>query len=615
MSSSPEGSKTLRRRSFLKSVAAVGGIAALTPLAAACGSPATPTAAPKPTEAPKVEAKPTEAAKPAATAAPKPTEAPKPTAAPAKPTEAAKPAAQLHKEQILKFNILGETRTVDPTHAEDTNSSVVIQQIFARLVRYKSDLSVEGDIAESWTVAPDGKSYTFKLKDTKWSDGKPVTAKDFEYAFKRMADPKVASPYSHFIYTIKGVEAYNSALGTKEKPLTPSDADLAKLRDAVGVKAVDDKTLKIDLEVPASFFLSLLAHSNMAPVRQDVVDKHGDKWTDADKIVSNGPFLLESWTPKSDIVMKRNPSYFGKAPTLEKIKLTFMSEDATAFAAYQNNELDISHSIPDAQIPQIRQDPKLKAEIVETNELATYYVGLNNKEKPFNDKRVRQAFQMAVDTKTLCEKVLAGVPRPAKSFIPPGMPGHQPEIGFDFNPQKAKELLAQAGYADPKTFPKVTLVYNTSSGHKLRMEYVQAQIKQNLGVDIGVENWEGQTYFRKVATEHPLMYRIGWIGDYPHPNNWLNEVFKTGSGQNYGLYSNKEFDDLNAKALSETDPKKALDLYAQAQKLLVEDAGALWLYYYGRFRLVKPWVKGLVTTPIDSYLGSMHWKDIQILAH
>lgn len=604
----------LRRRSFLRGIALAGGALALSPLVAACGAPAA-----TPTEAPKPAAAPTEAPKPAsaaATEAPKPTEAPNPTAA-TKPTEAPKPAGdQLAKDQVLRVVLLDEPNGIDPSLAEDTGQATLINQLWCNLVRYKPDLTVEPDCAASWKVSDDAKTYTFTLRDgLKWSDGKPITAKDFEYSFKRIVDPKVASPYAGFVYEIKGAEAYNTAMGTADKPAKPSDADLQKLRDAVGAKAVDDKTFQVDLTDPAVYFLTILPQANLVPLRQDVIEKGGDKWTDPGSIVSNGPFVLDQWVPKSKIVLKKNANYWDKVPTLDRVEITYQTEDATAFAAYQNNEIDLSSTIPDAQIPQIRNDAKLKNEILAGSSLSTYYIGFNVKTKPFDNMKVRQAFQMAIDTKTLCEKVLFGVPKPAKSFIPPGMPGYQPEIGFDFDPAKAKQSLADGGFKDPTTFPKVTLVYGTSSGHKLRMEYIQQQIKQNLGIEIAVENWEPQTYFRKLATDHPAMYRAGWNSDYPHPNDWLNVVWATGSDQNYSQWSNKDYDAMNKKAAAEPDQTKALAMYAQTQKTLVDEAPAAWIYFYGTFRLVKSWVKGFQATSQDPTPGSFFWKNISIMAH
>jgi len=522
---------------------------------------------------------------------------------------------ELAKDQVLHFNLLDEPNTIDPSYDEDTTEETVIKQTFVGLVRYKPDLTVEPAIAESWKISADAKQFTFKLRDTKWSDGTPVTANDFEYAFKRFLDPKIASSYAFFLYDVKGAEAYNTALGTSDKPLNPSDADLAKLRDAVGVKALDAKTLQVDLAVPAVYMLNIFAQGDLSPLKKDVIDKYGDKWTEPANIVSNGPFKLKSWEHKSKMVLERNPNYFDKAPTLERIEFSFITEDAPAWAAYENNELDISHTIPDAQIPQLRTDPKYSKEVIEGTQLATYYVSMNTNKPPFDKKEVRQAFQMAVDTKTLCEKVLNGTCRAAKSFVPPGMPGYQADIGFDYNPTKAKELLAKAGYPDGKGFPEVTLVYNTSTGHQLRMEYVQSQLKQNLGINIKLENWESKTYFRKVDTDKPQMARMGWMSDYPHPNDWLRIVWASDAGQNYLKWKNTQFDDLVTKAAAEVDQKKAIDLYNQAQKILVDEAPAIWIYYYGTFRLVKPWVKGLVTTPQDPNIGAYFWKDIQIAAH
>ncbi|TAK36039.1 MAG: peptide ABC transporter substrate-binding protein, partial [Chloroflexota bacterium] len=503
-----------------------------------------------------------------------------------------------------------------PGLINEVGQEAVTKQIFTGLVRYKPDLTVEPALAEKWEASPDAKTYTFTLKDTKWSDGTAVTAADFEYAIKRMLDPKFASTYAHFLYDLKGAEAFNGALGTKNKPKQADDATLAKLRDAVGVKALDARTLKFDLENPASYFLSLLAQGNVSPIKKDVVEKFGDKWTEPGNIISNGPFLLKSWAPGSKITLERNPNYFDTRPTLDRIEITFITDDATAYAAYRNGELDISSNIPDALVQQIRQDSSLSKDILQDNTLRTTFLGFDVKAKPFDDKRVRQAFQMALDTKTLNDKVLNGIHTPAKSFIPLGMPGFQPEIGFDFNPAKARQLLAEAGYPDGKGLPKVTAMYATSTANKLRMEYIQAQIKENLGIDIELENVEGKSFGARLVSDPAPMFFLGFASDYPHPNNWLRVAWgEIGSGVNFSQWSNTGFDDLVRKAAAEPDQKRQLDMYAQAQKILVDDAPALWMYFQGRFRLVKPWVKGLKTTPQDPQVGAYFWKDLQIAAH
>lgn len=533
-------------------------------------------------------------------------------AAAAQPT----PAVSLAKDQVFRYNFTSEPATLDPGLINEVGQEAVTKQIFTGLVRYKPDLTVEPALAEKWEASPDAKTYTFTLKDTKWSDGTAVTAADFEYAIKRMLDPKFASTYAHFLYDLKGAEAFNGALGTKNKPKQADDATLAKLRDAVGVKALDARTLKFDLENPASYFLSLLAQGNVSPIKKDVVEKFGDKWTEPGNIISNGPFLLKSWAPGSKITLERNPNYFDTRPTLDRIEITFITDDATAYAAYRNGELDISSNIPDALVQQIRQDSSLSKDILQDNTLRTTFLGFDVKAKPFDDKRVRQAFQMALDTKTLNDKVLNGIHTPAKSFIPLGMPGFQPEIGFDFNPAKARQLLAEAGYPDGKGLPKVTAMYATSTANKLRMEYIQAQIKENLGIDIELENVEGKSFGARLVSDPAPMFFLGFASDYPHPNNWLRVAWgEIGSGVNFSQWSNTGFDDLVRKAAAEPDQKRQLDMYAQAQKILVDDAPALWMYFQGRFRLVKPWVKGLKTTPQDPQVGAYFWKDLQIAAH
>jgi oligopeptide transport system substrate-binding protein len=591
----------------------LAGFALLVPLLAACGgTPAaqSPTIAPAATSAPATGA-PAATAGAAATTQPTPAAgaAMQPGAGPANPADLAPP-----DQQVLRVRLLGEPASIDPAHDQDTTQETVIKQLFTGLTRMSTDLKPEGALAESWNFNADNTQLTFKLKDTKWSDGQPVTAKDFVYSWQRFVDPRTASEY---VSLVMGV-----IRGATELNTTPI-SDTAKLQQALdnlGVKATDDKTLQVTFEKPALFFLDIAALGNMAPVRKDVVEKGGDKWTEVGSLIGNGPFVLKAWTKGSDMTLAPNPNYFEGQPKLNTLSFKFIADDPTAFANYQSDEIDISNTVPQAEVPGIRTNPQFTDQIVQSSQLATYMYGFNTTKPPFNDVRVRQAFSDAIDRKTLTDQVLNGVPTPAHSFIPPGMPGHltQADAGASaqmFDPAKAKQLLADAGFPNGQGFPEIKLAFNNNSSHALIAQRIQADLQNNLGVKITLDPREPKTYFNDIQKNTPDFFRTGWNADYPDPYDWDRLVLAADSDQNYGHWKNDQFTKLIDQADKAQDPATRLQYYQEAEKVAAEDVGNIFVYWYGNFVLVKPWVKGLTYTAQDPTIGAYSYKDAQILKH
>jgi oligopeptide transport system substrate-binding protein len=366
----------LRRRAPIRRAPLFAIGVLLIPILVACGS--TP-AAQNPTSAPEATSAPAETAGPAATAG---AEQPTATAGLAtQPGEGAANPADLAPpdQQTLRVRLLGEPASIDPAHDQDTTQETVIKQLFSGLTRMTTDLKPEGALADSWNFNEDNTQVTFKLKDTKWSDGQPVTAKDFAYAWQRFIDPRTASEYvSLVIGVIKGATELNT---------TPI-SDTAKLQQAIGslgIKAVDDKTLQVNFEKPAPFFLDIAALGNMAPVRQDVVEKGGDKWTEAGSLIGNGPFILKAWTKGSDMTLAPNPNYYEGQPKLNTLNFKFIADDPTAFANYQSDEIDMGNTVPQAEIPGIRSNPQFQGQVAKSSQLATYMFGFNTTKAPFNN--------------------------------------------------------------------------------------------------------------------------------------------------------------------------------------------------------------------------------------
>jgi oligopeptide transport system substrate-binding protein len=512
--------------------------------------------------------------------------------------------------QILRVQLTTEPSSIDPAQDQDTTQETVIQQLFSMLTRVDENLQPIPGVAESWEFNADNTQITFKLREATWSDGQPLTAQDFEYAWKRFVDPRTAAPY---ISLVTGV-----IKGATELSETPAD-DTAAIEQALanmGVRAVDDRTLQVDLEVPAPYFPSIASLGNLAPVRRDLVEQHGERWAEAGTLIGNGPFTLSSWTKGAEMTLGANQNYYEGAPTLQQLVFKFITDDATAFANYQAGELDLT-AIPPSEIPTARD--RFQNEVREGSQLSTYYYSFNVEQPPFDDVRVRQAIAYAIDRKAITDQIFNGLHRPASSFIPPGMPGHVTaeeagDAAQTFDPEKAKALLAEAGFAGGQGFPPLTLAFNNNGSHGLIAQRVQSDLQTNLGIQVTLDPREPTTYFNEIQDNPPAFFRNGWNADYPDPVNWDRLVFGPGSSQNYGRWENSEFTSLLDQADQASDPDQRIDLYKQAEKVLAQDAGSAFIYWYGRIRLVKPYVSGLTVTAKDPELGAFHYKDVQILA-
>lgn len=455
-----------------------------------------------------------------------------------------------------------EPSTLDPALMQDTASNQFYLAMFEGLVQYDPRTS-KGipAMAKSWETSKDGLTVTFHLRDAKWSDGTPVTAQDFVYGWLRTLDPNTAANYAYMIgMVVKGADEYNSGKGKAED---------------VGVKAIDSKTLQVQLIGPTPYFVDMMAHSAFAPAPKWVIEKYGDQWTKAGNIVVNGPYILKEWKPQDYILVQKNPQYWdAKNVKLNTIKYLASDDIPTNYKMYKSGAVDWMSGIDATMIDEI----KLRKDYQVSSQFATYYINLNCQKKPFDDVRVRKAFAAAIDKKTLVDKVLKGGQIPTDEMCPP-MAGYTPQKGMGFDPAKAKQLLAEAGYPDGKGFPTLTYIYNTNAGHKLIAEYVQQQLKTNLNVNIVLQNMEFKTLIEMRNHHDFTIARDGWVGDYLDPNTML-ELFITGSGNNSGAYSNPQFDKLMEDAKHATGDAR-MKILEQAEKiLLTQDQAIIPLYHY-----------------------------------
>lgn len=461
----------------------------------------------------------------------------KPAEEPEKPTDETPTTPPVEQpageEDYLVWNIAVDPQTWDPTLNSAADGGHIIQNLFEGLTRETKE-SIEPAAAESWEITNDGKTYTFKLREgLKWSDGQPVTAKDFEYAWKRACDPAVASEYSFLVtsYIVGGEEFFN---GTGS-------------RDEVGVKALDDTTLEVNLKFPVSYFLSLTSFYTYMPVRQDIVEANGEGWEkNPSTCVSNGAFKLTEYKTGDHITMVKNENYWdAENVKLAGVKGLMIVEGTTALNGYENGEIQVLDSITIEQIPRLqKEDPNFKI----TPHIGTYYVNFNVDNEVFKDVNVRKAFSLAIDRKAFVEQVTKGGQTPATGFIPSGMiysdgtdirpldENGLPASEYGIDPSKAlvdeaKALLAEAGYPNGEGLPKVTFLYNTNENNKKIAEALQGMWKQNLGVDVELLNQDWAVFQEERRHGNYMMARGGWLGDYGDPMTML-DLFASKSGNN-----------------------------------------------------------------------------------
>jgi oligopeptide transport system substrate-binding protein len=515
--------------------------------------------------------------------------------------------------QVLRMNIAGEPSMIDPNRASWSTERSVIMQVFQGLLGFNQDLSLNALVAkEIPTVAnkgisADGKTYTFKLRsNVTWSDGQKVTAKDFEYSIRRLFDPNLAAEYASFFFDIVGGEAYFSS-GSEDASAQ------AALKDAIGVKAIDDTTLEIRLAQPRPTFLQLMALWPVYPVREDIITKYGEKWTEPPNYVGNGPFIMTEWEHQDHITFKANPNYWGTKPKLTELTFKMVTDINAQLAAYKNNEMDMS-AVPAGTEKATIADPVLSKQLVRYPELVVFAFQFNVTTPPFDNKNLRKALNAALDRESFINNVRAGVGKAAYSWIPPGMPGYDANLGSDyhFNVAKAKEFLKAAGYASGADVPELKMQYADTGINPTIAQFVQAQMKENLGIKVSIEPMERKAFTQAVNEEKYTWAWYGWGADYPDPDNFLPELFGTDAGNNHTNYSNPAFDELAKKAKSELDNTKRLAMWADAQKMVVDDAPVLFMNYRERFVLVNPRVAGLKTTgmdgdiPGDMFLGGVY---------
>ncbi len=470
--------------------------------------------------------------------------------------------------------------TLDPALVREARSGQYIREIFSGLVTLDEDLQVVPDIAERWKVSSDGITYTFYLREgVRFHDGQEVKASDFKYSLERASDPETESPTA---------ETYlGDIVGVKE--MLDGEAE-----EISGVKVINDYTLQITIDAPKAYFLARLTHSPAFVVEQTNVESGEEWWRNPN---GTGPFRLRQWEEDELLILEQNDIYYGELAGVKNV--VFRLWGGVPMRMYETGEIDITRVYLD-DIERV-QDPTnpLNAELVTAPELSLGYIGFNVTKPPFDDVRVRQAFSHAIDKDKIIEVVLKGASVRADGILPPGMPGYNEGLeGLSFDVERAKELIRQSEYGDVANLPQITF---TTSGRGAISGINEALIdmwRKNLGVEVQVRQLEPDIYFAVIKEEKDEIYETAWIADYPDPENFLDILFYTGSEENSGEYSNSEIDALLEQARVEQDVTIRMGLYQQIEQMLVDDAACLPLYFDVNYLLVKPYVEGLVLTPM-----------------
>lgn len=498
--------------------------------------------------------------------------------------------ADSEEGKVLHLNNGIEPKSLDPSIGFDQVSWDPLNNLMEGLTRLGEDSTAQPGVAEKWDMSDDGLTYTFHLRqDANWSNGDPVVAEDFVHAWKYMLDPETASPAAFLAYFIKGGEAFNTGEGTA---------------DDVAVKAVDEKTLEVELEAPTGFFLDLLTNPAFFPINHKVAEENPEWHAEAESFVANGPFMLESWEHDSEMVFVKNDQYWdADAVKLDKIHFAMVNDTNTQYQMFKSGELDTA-SIP----------PELSDQLIDGDDVFIGdYGGLefyrfNVTEEPFQNKKIRKAFAYAINRPDIAEFVVKNGVEPAFGFISPGFTNPS---GGDFrdangdlvtlDKEEAKKLLEEGmeeeGY---EALPPIVLSYNTSDTNKAVAETMQDMFKENLGVEVTLENQEWNVFSEAQKNLELQFSRSSFINDYNDPVNFL-ESFITDSYMNRTGWSNAEYDELIAKGKSETDEEKRWEYLYEAEKMLAEEMIIIPIRYYNTVVLEADGVSGILRHPVGYF--------------
>ncbi len=500
-----------------------------------------------------------------------------------------------YNTEVFTFAVSADPQTLDPGRMSGAPEGRIAFNIFEGLMAPgpttedlddPTDVVVPG-VAERYEISEDGRTYTFYLRDdAKWSNGEPLTAKDFELSWKRVLTPGFDGDYVQLLWIIENGEDYS----------TGEIDDWSE----VGLRVVDERTLEVTLEQPTPYFPELVAFYTFYPVPLDVIEEHGDRWTRPENIVGNGAYKLTGHRPQIDMVMEKNSHYWdADNVALDEAIARIIPDTNAVVNAYRTGALHYSGaSIPVAQITSLMTHLDYYNEPM----LGTYYLRFNvGEDNALSDPKVRRALWKSIDRRSLVEDTMNNLYGVADGYVPPMAMWESTAEFPGYDPSRARQLLAEAGYPDGDGFPRYQYLYNTDEDHKLIAEAIQSMWQRNLGIEINLVNKEWRTYLQDVSTLNYEIARAGWIGDYNDPATFL-DLWRTEDGNNNTGWSDEEYDELMRNSRTEPDPDKRLEYLQRAEEILAERGPIMPIYYYTNNVLVSRFVDGFEPHNRDIHL-------------
>ncbi|HEX7024193.1 MAG TPA: peptide ABC transporter substrate-binding protein [Gemmatimonadales bacterium] len=500
-------------------------------------------------------------------------------------------------EKVFRYNF---TRDYGGARLDIAKGFTVLgPNLFAGLTRVDPDNQVIPGAAEDWTTSEDGKVYTFHLRDDlSWSDGTPVTAHDFEFGWKRALDPETQSVRAWMLYLIEGAQAYNEGTGD---------------RDGVQVRALDDRTLEVTLRQPAAYFPAFIAANNVFFAQpKHVIEEHGADWVNPENIVFSGPFTVTEYVPNSVVVMERNPGWAPslQQPAVDRVEFHIVPEASTALAMYQAGELDFALGVPVAEVPNLREDPEYGDHYALMPEFRVATLEFAIERAPWDNPKVRQAVIWAIDQEGLSQGPFRGVYRPTYTLRPPEMPGGDDDYLRSVNDEeRAKQLLAEAGYPGGQGLPPVSIQVTNEEDSVISAEYIQHRLSTVLGMNVSVEVMDSATFLDTIQSGRGHFWQSAVFTLSPDLYDLYNVV--QGSLMNNSHWEDPYFADLLERAASEGDPQRRLELYDQAERYITLDQAVIApLYVTDRPTLIHPRVKNLREDRRSLWIYSWEYIDI-----
>jgi oligopeptide transport system substrate-binding protein len=502
------------------------------------------------------------------------------------------------ESKVLRVHQLTYPEIIDPQKSSFSTEIGVLVMNYEGLTRLDSDLQTVPAAAERWESNADGTVWTFTLhEELTYSDGSPLTAERFRYAIERTCDPHTAGDYQYLLFDIVGCAEWATL------PSSEDDAAYEAAKSALGVRALDDRTLEITVAHPAPYLPSIAGLWVFFPVKQEIVEQHGDAWwTDVTNHVGNGPFQLSQMEPDQIISFEANDRYWAGPPQLDGIDYVYVPEAAVALEAYRAGDLHIAEIDP-SQIPAVQSDPDLSAEMVTYPTADTAMLSFNLRQEPFTDMKVREAFAYGFDRETFCEILLSGGCVPWMSWVPEGVPGFIDTDSYAFDPERARQALAESSYGGPEGLPEITYSFSADiPEERPRAEWIASHYRDVLGIEITLEPVDDQTLIARLSDPEnfPQMVLLSWGQDYPDPQNWLSLAWSCeGLLAIVSGYCNEEFDALIAEGDMTLEMADRVPLYEEAGHVLLTDLPGVFISSSTKTFLVKPEVTGYAATPVD----------------